>query len=221
MEFLCLLITKILMKYVEVKKFLKLINKSKSTLYRFYRKNEDLSNETKKKRHKRMIPEIHAKYFNSELMHEENKVLCQKNQSMRNLIDCLVDKESLQARLWYMDWSYFITVAYKSERNKKSCFKMMHGCYYYLIDKYGTETDIRLFFTTEPFVNRKGYHNHFALYVSNAKLHDEVVKAVQSYFSFDRVDYGKYDRYQAGLFYMSKEGLVGEDWDILGNNLSE
>lgn len=207
------------MKYVEVKQFLKLINKSKSTLYRFYKRNDDLLNETKKK-HKRMIPEVHAKYFDSELMHEENKVLCQKNQSMRNLIDCLVDKESLQARLWYMNWSYFFTVAYKSERNKKSCFKMMHGCYEHLINKFGSETDIRLFFTTEPFANRKGYHNHFVLYVSNTKLHDEVIRAIQSYFSFDRVDYGKYDMYQAGVFYMSKEGLVNEDWDILGNNLS-
>lgn len=207
------------MKYEKVNDFLKIIKKGKSTLYRFYRKNEDLYSETKKPKHKRLIPETHAKYFNSEIMHEENKVLYQKNQSMRNLIDCLVDKESLQTRLWYMDWSYFFTVAYKSERNKKSCFKMMHGCYEYLIEKYGDETDLRIFFTTEPFTNRKGYHNHFALYVSNVKLYDEVIKAIQAYFSFDRVDYGLYDKYQAGVFYMSKEGLVGEDWDILGNNL--
>ena len=207
------------MKYEKVNDFLKIIKKGKSTLYRFYRKNEDLYSETKKPKHKRLIPETHAKYFNSEIMHDENKVLNQKNQSMRNLIDCLVDKESLQTRLWYMDWSYFFTVAYKSERNKKSCFKMMHGCYEYLIEKYGDETDLRLFFTTEPFTNRKGYHNHFALYVSNVKLYDEVIKAIQAYFSFDRVDYGVYDKYQAGVFYMSKEGLVGEDWDILGNNL--
>lgn len=25
--------------------------------------------------------------------------------------------------------------------------------------KYGEETDLRIFFTTEPFSNRKGYHN--------------------------------------------------------------
>jgi hypothetical protein len=27
--------------------------------------------------------------------------------------------------------------------------------------------------------------------------------------------------YKAGLFYISKEGLVGEDWDIMGNNLKK
>jgi hypothetical protein len=209
------------MKYQEVNDFLKIIKKGKSTLYRFYRLNQDIYGETKKKRNKRLIPETHAKYFNSEIMHDENKVLSQKNQSMRNLIDCLVDKDSLQTKFWYMDWSYFFTVAYKSERNKKSCFKMMHGLYESLVDEFGSKTDIRLFFTTEPFTNRKGYHNHFALYVSNTKLHDEVVKAIQVYFNFDRVDYAKYDKYQGGLFYMSKEGLIGEDWDILGNNLSE
>jgi len=209
------------MKYKSVNSFLKIINRGKSTLYRFYHRNEDLYGETKKKRNKRLIPESHAKYFNSELMHEENKLLCQKNQSMRNLIDCLVDKDSFQTSLWHKKWSYFFTVAYKLERNKRSCFKMMHGLYESLIDNFGAETDIMIFFTTEPFTSRLGYHNHFTLYVSNTKLHDEVIKAIKTYFNFDRVDYGKYDMYQAGLFYLSKEGLVGEDWDILGNNLSD
>ncbi|CAM1357027.1 hypothetical protein [Tenacibaculum halocynthiae] len=208
------------MRYEKVNDFLKIINKGKSTLYRFYSKNQDLYSETRKKRNKRLIPKTHAKYFNSEIMHEENKVLSRENKSMKNLIDCLIDRDSLQTKLWYMDWSYFFTVAYKVDRNKKSCFKMMHSCYEYLVSEYGGKTEIRLFFTTEPFVNRKGYHNHFSIYISNDKLHNEIIQVIQTFFSFDRVDYKKYDRYKGGLFYMSKEGLINEDWDVLGNNLS-
>ena len=40
-------------------------------------------------------------------------------------------------------------------------------------------------------------------------------------FSYDRVEASPYDKYQAGLFYATKGGLVGEDWDILGNNLKQ
>ncbi len=207
------------MKYENLKEFLISANKSKSTIVRFYKKNTDLSTETKMKLGKRYYPKEHARYFDSEIMYDENKVLRQENQSMRNLIDCLVDKESLQYRLWQLDWTFFFTVAYKAERNKKSCFRVMNAMYENLILKYGDNTDMRLFFTTEPFSNRKGYHNHFVLHVENKLLHDEIIEEVKNYFSYDRVDVGIYNRYKAGLFYASKEGLVNEDWDILGNNL--
>lgn len=207
------------MKYEELKKFIISTKKSKSTIIRFYKKNEDLFLETEFKNGKRYYPKEHARYFNSEVMHDENKVLRLENQSMKNLIDCLVDKDSLSTRLWHMDWSFFFTVAYKAERNKKSCFRQMHSMYENLISKYGDETGLKIFFTTEAFSNRTGYHNHFVLHVENKKLHQQIVEEIQNYFSYDRVDCGVYDKYKAGLFYASKEGLVNEDWDILGNNL--
>jgi hypothetical protein len=74
-----------------------------------------------------------------------------------------------------------------------------------------------LFFTTEPFTNRTGYHNHFVIYVENNKLHEQVVNDIQEYFSYDRVDVGAYDKYKAGLFYIAKDGLTGEDWDFIYN----
>lgn len=207
------------MKFENINEFLKSSKSSKSTMYRFYKKNEELFAETKMRGNKRFFPSGHARYFDSEVMHDENKVLRQENQSMRNLIDCLVDKDSLQYRLWQMEWSFFFTIAYKAERNKKSCFRVMNAVYEHLINKFGEVTGLRLFFTTEEFVNRKGYHNHFVLNIENKKLHEQIVAEIKNYFSYDRVDVSLYDKYKAGVFYASKEGLVNEDWDILGNNL--
>ena len=207
------------MKYENIKEFIITTKCSKSKIYRFYKKNEDLFTETKMKNGKRVFPIDHSRYFDSEVMFDENKLLRQENQSMKNLIDCLVDKESLQYRLWQLDWDFFFTLAYRSDRNKKSCFRQMNAVYEEIIKKYGNDTDVRLFFTTEPFTNRIGYHNHFVLHVGNKNLHEEIVSFIQDYFSYDKTDVKKYDRYKAGLFYASKEGLVNEDWDILGNNL--
>jgi hypothetical protein len=206
------------MKCENLKKFITSTKASKSTIYRFYKKNEDLFSDTKLSNGKRMFPNDHARYFDSEIMFDENKILRQENQSMRNLIDCLADKTSFQHTFWQMDWSFFFTVAYKSDRNKNSCFKQMHGLYDYLKKKYQDSTKLRLFFTTEPFTNRKGYHNHFVIHIEDKKLHEQIVTEIQSYFNYDRVDLSRYDRYKAGLFYMSKEGLSGEDWDFISNS---
>ena len=206
------------MKYENLNKFIISTKASKSTIYRFYKKNEELFLETKIPNGKRLFPTDHARYFDSEIMFDENKILRQENQSMRNLIDCLADKESLQHTFWQMDWSFFFTVAYKLERKKNSCFKQMQGVYDYLIDKHGESTGLRLFFTTEPFANRKGYHNHFVIYIEDKKLHEQIVTDIQEYFCYDRIDVGAYDRYKAGLFYISKTGLSGEDWDFINNN---
>ncbi|CAD0007783.1 hypothetical protein [Flavobacterium chungangense] len=206
------------MKYENLKKFIISTKASKSTIYRFYKKNEDLFAETSLRSGKRMFPADHARYFDSEIMFDENKALRQENQSMRNLIDCLADKQSLQHTFWQMDWSFFFTVAYKTDRNKTSCFKQMHGLYDYLNQKHGASTEIRLFFTTEPFQNRKACHNHFVVYVDDKKLHEQIVTDIHDYFNYDRTDVSIYDRYKAGLFYMSKEGLSGEDWDFISNS---
>lgn len=208
-----------MMRIENVKEFIKRTKVCKSTIYRFYKKNPELWIETKFKNNKRLFPVEHAKYFDSEIMFDENKILKQENQSMRNLIDCLMDKDSLPSTLWYMKWSLFVTVAYKLERNKKSCFRMMNAFYENIISKYGENSEVRMFFTTEPFNNRKGYHNHFVLYVSDEKIHQLVIDEINDFFSFDKIEIKNYDQYQAGLFYSVKEGLVNEDWDLLGNKL--
>jgi hypothetical protein len=207
------------MKYENLKEFIASTKTSKSTIYRFYRKNKELFEETKMKNGKRVFLVDHARFFDSEKMFDENKVLRMQNQSMKNLINGLMDRQSLSTRLWYLDWSFAFTIAYKLERNKNSCYRQMSGLYEMLEKKYGNDTTIRLFFTTEAFVERKGYHNHFVLQIGNKKLHQQVVEDVKEYFSYDRVDVGIYDQFKAVLFYVAKEGLVNEDWDIMGNNL--
>ena len=209
------------MKYDDLREFITSTKKSKSTIIRFYKKNEELFLETKMKNGKRYYPKEHVRYFDSEQMFDDNKILRLENQSMRNLIDCLVDKDSLQYRLWQLEWDFFATVAYKAERNKKSCFRVMNAMYEHILTKYGAETGFRLFFTTEPFANRTGFHNHFVFHVDNKKLHQQIVAEIKEYFYYDKMDVSLYDKYKAGLFYASKEGLVNEDWDILGNNLSK
>lgn len=207
------------MKYETIMEFTATTKCSKSKIYRFYNENKDLFEETKLKG-KRLFPIQHARYFDSEVMFDENKVLRQENQSMKNLIDSLVDKDSLQYKLWSMEWSYFCTVAYKVDRNKRSCFKQMNNIFEHLVLKYN-DTTIRIFFTTEEFTSRKGYHNHFVIYVENQKLHEQVIADIKAYFSFDKTDFRDYDRYKAGLFYISKTGLINEDWDILYNKLDK
>jgi len=207
------------MKYEKINEFIKRTKKSRSTIYRFYNKNLELQQETKLTNNKKYIPIEHAKYFDSEIMFDENKILKLENKSMKNLIDCLVDKDSLQYRLWQLNWDFFFTIAYKTERNKKSCFRQMNAVYDEIIKEYGNETEVRLFFTTEAFADRTGYHNHFVLYVENKKLHEEITLFIKNYFRYDITDVKNYDKYKAGIFYVSKTGLVNEDWDILGNNL--
>ena len=204
-----------------VKEFERRTKKSKSTIYRFYKKNTELWDDTILKGNKRLFPVEHAKYFDSEIMYDENKVLRQQNHHMRNLIDHLMDKDSFLTSLWYKDWTYFVTVAYKAERNKTSCFKQMNGLYDYLIEKYGSECSLRMFFTTEPFTNRTGYHNHFVINISKKALHQQVMNDIEEYFQYDKVDVDAYNRYEAAIFYSAKGGLVNEDWNIMGNKLAD
>jgi len=94
------------MSYEDLSQFIKTTTASKSRIIRFYNKNPELKAETKMKGNKRMYPSDHNRYFNSEIMFDENQVLRLKNKSMKNLIDCLADKDSLQFNLWNQEWTY-------------------------------------------------------------------------------------------------------------------
>lgn len=77
------------MNYENITEFKTTTKVSKSKVYRFYKKNEELWSETKLKNGKRLFPVDHCRYFDSEIMFDENKILRQENQSMRNLIDLI------------------------------------------------------------------------------------------------------------------------------------
>lgn len=208
-------------KYEKAKDFIKSTKTSRATIHRFYKKFPDLFGETIKKKVRRYYPVSHVKYFNRENLVDEVRLLELENNSMRNIIDNLMDRDSLQTKLWEMDWSFFGTIAYSSDLSKKVCYRLMCSMYEKLEKKYGDETEIRLFFTTEPFRLRDGHHNHFVIYMSSAMCAGQIIDDIEDFFNYDRVDLVAYDKYKAGLFYMTKQGLVNEDWDILGNNLTK
>ena len=139
---------------------------------------------------------------------------------MRNLVDGLMDKDSLCRKLWDMPWSFFITVAYKFDKNKKVCYNMMYTLNSELTEKY-PDTIIRLFFTTERFKSRAGHHNHIVLYVKDKLIHSDVIDYIDNFFPIDRRDIAKYDPFKAGLFYMTKDGLVNVDWDFFDDDLDK
>lgn len=209
------------LNYESIKDFIKRANTSRTTIHRFYKKYPDLLGETIKKKIRRYIPIIHARYFNRETLIEEVRLMEMKNNSMKNIIDHLMDRDSFQTQLWEMGWSFFGTISYASDLNTKTCYNLMTSMFKKLEKNYSEVTDIRIFFTTEPFKLRDGHHNHFVLYVSNPKFKEDIIQDIWDYFSHDRVDIMPYDKYQAGLFYMTKKGLHGDDWDILYSSLEE
>lgn len=209
------------MKYEDIDTFAERVGKNRRTIFRFYEKYLELKSETKKKG-KRLIPIAHEKFWNPEMLFEENKTLSDSNRMMQNLLDYLHEnKNPLANKFWGLDWSYFVSVDYKHERNKNYSISMMNKLYEMLEKKYGKDTTIRMFFTTEPFANRNnGQHNHFMIYVENKTLGKGVLNEIKKFFQHDRVDSSDYTKYKGGLFYMTKEGTQGTDWDILGNNLT-
>ena len=206
-------------KYEKMDDFIQTANTSRASVYRFYKKYPDLFGETIKKKIPRYYPVSHAKYFSKELLVDEIRGVELENNSMKKIIDHLMDRDSFQTQLWSMNWTFFGTIAYASDLDKKVCYRLMNSMYKELESKFGDDTGLRLFFTTERFKVRAGHHNHFVIHTSNPFYAESVAEHIRNYFSYDRVDIVGYDKYRAGLFYMTKEGLVNEDWDILYNNL--
>ncbi len=139
---------------------------------------------------------------------------------MRNLVAVLEDPNSLPYTLYKMRWDNFITVAYAKVYTPERCFSMMSEIADILETKCGTVIEFRLFFTTESFHRREGYHNHFFLRVGHHEIREYALELIKDYFANDRVDIRSYDSEKAGLFYISKNGLSGIEWDLRGNNLS-
>lgn len=139
-----------------------------------------------------------------------------KNKQMMRTINCLKNNNSIEQHLSLFDWNYFITIAYAETLNKKQCFDHMHK-FYEEINSLSKGKINRMFFTTENFTNRKGYHNHFAL---KSSLDIDFIETLMHLkLPYGRIDIKKYDPYLAGIFYIAKEGIQGENWDLLGNKL--
>lgn len=155
--------------------------------------------------------------FLSEFLSNDIYRQIKRNKQLETTIDCLKGKDSIGKHLFSLPWDYFITISYEQSLNRNHCFTEISKLYE-KINSTSTDTN-RMFFVTEPFNNRTGYHNHLVLKSSAAK--EGLIKLITSQVSRGIIDIKPYDPYLAGLFYICKKGVQGEDWDILGNRLSD
>lgn len=194
---------------------------SRASIYRFYERNPELWNETKIKTKKRLIPEEHLIKITKTNIYAKALALDEQTVQLKRVVDLLLDPNTIQYRLYQMDWDWFGTIAFKNEVNKRGSYHKMLQAFDYIIGQFGKEIDLRMFFTVEPFTHRGGTHIHFILKVGNGLLKNAVIEELKGFFKNNRLDFKKYDKYKAGIYYISKNGLRGEDWDILGNDLSK
>lgn len=145
--------------------------------------------------------------------------LMKRNHQQRNYIRKLKNpNETIENHLAILDWDYFCTISYKEVLNKERCFSSMTKFYESLVNSYPNKT-FRMYFTTEPFTNRKGYHNHFIL---RAGLENRDIQFfMEKCLPQGKIDVQDYKEDVAGIHYVSKKGHQGIDWDILGTNLTK
>lgn len=143
--------------------------------------------------------------------------LIDRNRQMSNTIKCMRRTGTLEQHLSFLDWDYFVTISYENSLNSKTCFSAMSELYE-KIEFFSKGTDCRMFFTTEPFSNRKGYHNHLIIKMKISK--EKLIDFIINYAPIGRIDVQPYDNELAGVFYVAKNKPRNDDWDLLGNKLS-
>lgn len=164
-------------------------------------------------------PHKYSYKFLSEFMNPAVFEVISRNRQLANTIDCLHSFDTLEQHLSFMEWDYFVAISYEQVLNKKTCYSLMSELYE-SFEKYSFGGDVRMFFTTEPFDNRKGYHNHFVL--KTEKGNDGLLKEFIAKQCPDGIiDIKPYDKELAGIFYICKNGRDGEDWDVRGTCLEE
>lgn len=194
---------------------------SRATIYRFYEKNPELREETKIRNRKKVIPEAHLNLITKSNIYAKTLALDKQTGQLQRLVNLLAEPNTIQYKLYQMDWDWFGTIAFKNDYTKKSSFHRMLQAFDYIIEQFGKEIDLRMFFTVEPFTHRDGTHIHFIMKVGKGLMTNAVIAELKGFFKNNRLDLQKYDKYKPGIYYISKQGLRGEDWDILGNDLSK
>ena len=123
------------------------------------------------------------------------KIISQSNSKLLNQLNMINKSESQKDIL-----------------SKNECYDKMSDLFEEL-KKRVPNNEIRMYFTTEKYKNRKGHHNHIILFVENKNWLVESL-IIDELFINDRVDFKPYDKYNSGLFYIGKENSKGTDWDI-------
>ena len=62
----------------------------------------------------------------SEFISTELFELIERNRQLSRTIRCMYRTNTLEQHLSFLEWDYFITIAYKDNFNKERCFDMMH-----------------------------------------------------------------------------------------------
>jgi len=138
---------------------------------------------------------------------------------LSNTIDCLFRTGSLEQHFAFLEWDYFVTIAYRDSFTTEACYSIMSRFYEQLLRDF-PNSHLRIFFTTESFKDRTGLHNHLIL--RNADVTSKGLrKLITRLIPAGMVDIQPYNKKYAGIFYIGKDGLEGENWDIFGNCLVE
>lgn len=160
---------------------------------------------------------VSEEYLNIE---KEKRKLEREIRSLKNTIDCITNKKELGYALHNHSWSFFGAINYKEETSRRKCRDTMVNLYKHLTKVFGSQSEIRFFFTTEDVFNKGNNHSHFVLYLSNSALLERVKAEIEKHLEGQRVYIDTYNHYKAGIFYSCKEGLRDVNWDILGTSLS-
>ena len=201
------------MKYYTKEEFIEKSKVSCSTIDRFYRQYSEIGNERKEVGKRKDIPESHLRYFDRNLMIKSDQEKDKKIKNLQKIIYLARDKNSLAAKLWYMDWVIFGTVSYRTDYTKDTCYNKMVKMHDQLKNNLD-DSDLKLFFTTESYDVRGGNHSHFVINCNYQNI-NKVNQFIETHFNWDRVLLAEYTPEEAGLFYIIKDGLQGTDWDYV------
>ncbi|WP_424493179.1 hypothetical protein [Salinimicrobium sp. GXAS 041] len=202
------------MKYYTMNEFIVKVKSSRSTIQRFYKKHKTIGKERKQEGRNKVIPESHIKYFSLESMIENEIRLQRKLEQMSKLLECIRKGDDMQNFLWGMEWDIFGTVSYRSIMGAITCFDKMTKLYDTLKALTG-DAEIKFYFTTESYDVRDGHHNHFVCFCSDKSLLPQIRLFIKKFFKSDQLDLQEYDPTDTGVFYISKQGIQGTDWDLL------
>lgn len=205
-------------EYLETQEFASIAGITTKTVGRLKKELLSGNSTTKKIKCGKKPYKYHHSLLKRFLSPEVYKILME-NKSLRNTIRCVKETDTLAYKLFQLDWTWWCTVAYQKEFSEDQCREKMDKFYDHLAEKFGAETNLRMFYTTESFDVRQGHHNHFVVSVSDPKLHYLVKTELQTFMVDDRVEVQRYDAELPCIFYSTKEGTTGTGWDLHGNNL--
>ena len=190
---------------------------SRATIYRFYDRNPELWNETQLKSKKRIIPESHLTLLTKSNIYAKALALGEQTFQMKRLVTMLTEANSAQSKIYQLHWNFSGSIFFKQIVNEKYCYDEMQRAFDFLVKLNGNSLGLKIFFALEFFLSKNGPHVHFLLKVGKQILLEPVKEQMKKFFGAKQIDFKAYDKYDAKIYQLSKEGTRGQDWNILGD----